>query len=308
MALSAQCTSSITRPTGDRCATAPSSSATPANSRSRSPSPPAGASAVVAGSCGSSRSISPRTNGGQASSAASSSRPSSRRLSSPSAPATGSSGSFPASGRHAPHSATIPLAAARRIASWVNRVLPTPASPATSSRRASPPSAARRQDNSRARPTKPADPAIPPAHQPTRSWSTPFRRSGAAGWSRPGRRQGAAMGTSRTRGTILLHHPIPGASWTVPLLLHAAVSRGVCTRCSDCTHDPVAGVGTRRRNRTAVRVRFGQYVGRLRLGARLGGYRVSHDRRAVTVGNEAPVWPSPAPRTATTTSSTTSPV
>jgi hypothetical protein len=24
-----------------------------------------------------------------------------------------------------------------------------------------------------------------------------------------------------------------------------------------------------------------------------GGYRVSHDREAVTVGNEAPVWPSP---------------
>src|SRR6266487_4242911 len=37
-----------------------------------------------------------------------------------------------------------------------------------------------------------------------------------------------------------------------------------------------------------------------------GGYHVSHDRGAVTVGNEAPVWPSPAPRTATTTSSVTS--
>jgi hypothetical protein len=37
-----------------------------------------------------------------------------------------------------------------------------------------------------------------------------------------------------------------------------------------------------------------------------GGYRVSHDRGAVTAGNEAPVWPSPTPRTATTTSSVTS--
>jgi hypothetical protein len=30
----------------------------------------------------------------------------------------------------------------------------------------------------------------------------------------------------------------------------------------------------------------------------LGGYRVSHDRRAVTVGNEAAVWPSPTPGSA----------
>jgi hypothetical protein len=36
------------------------------------------------------------------------------------------------------------------------------------------------------------------------------------------------------------------------------------------------------------------------------GIPVSHDRGAVTVGNEAPVWPSSAPRTATTTSSVTS--
>jgi hypothetical protein len=34
------------------------------------------------------------------------------------------------------------------------------------------------------------------------------------------------------------------------------------------------------------------------------GYRVSHDHRAVTVGNEAPVWPSPTPGTATTSSVT----
>ena len=33
---------------------------------------------------------------------------------------------------------------------------------------------------------------------------------------------------------------------------------------------------------------------------------MSHDRGAVTIGNKAPVWPSPAPRTATTTSSITS--
>ena len=38
----------------------------------------------------------------------------------------------------------------------------------------------------------------------------------------------------------------------------------------------------------------------------VGGYRVSHDRGAVTVGNEAPVWPSPTPGSATTTSSVTS--
>jgi hypothetical protein len=38
----------------------------------------------------------------------------------------------------------------------------------------------------------------------------------------------------------------------------------------------------------------------------IGGYRVSHDRGAVTVGNGAPVWPSPTPRTAATTSSVTS--
>ena len=38
-----------------------------------------------------------------------------------------------------------------------------------------------------------------------------------------------------------------------------------------------------------------------------GRYRESHDRRAVTIGNEAPVRPSPTPRTATATSSATSP-
>jgi len=37
---------------------------------------------------------------------------------------------------------------------------------------------------------------------------------------------------------------------------------------------------------------------------RSGGYRLSYDRGAVTVGNEAPVWPSSAPRTATTSSVT----
>src|SRR5260370_32843508 len=37
-----------------------------------------------------------------------------------------------------------------------------------------------------------------------------------------------------------------------------------------------------------------------------GGSRVSHDRGAVTVGNETPVWPSPTPGSATTTSSVTS--
>jgi hypothetical protein len=33
------------------------------------------------------------------------------------------------------------------------------------------------------------------------------------------------------------------------------------------------------------------------------GYRVSHDRGDVTVGNETPGWPSPTPSSATTTSS-----
>jgi hypothetical protein len=42
------------------------------------------------------------------------------------------------------------------------------------------------------------------------------------------------------------------------------------------------------------------------IAQRNGGYRVSHDRGAVTVGNEAPVWPSPTPGSATTTSSVTS--
>jgi hypothetical protein len=37
--------------------------------------------------------------------------------------------------------------------------------------------------------------------------------------------------------------------------------------------------------------------------ARIGGYRVSHDRADVTAGNETPGWPSPAPGGATTTSS-----
>jgi hypothetical protein len=44
----------------------------------------------------------------------------------------------------------------------------------------------------------------------------------------------------------------------------------------------------------------------LRTDARHIGYRVSHDRGAVTVGNEAPVWPSPTPGSATTMSSATS--
>jgi hypothetical protein len=32
----------------------------------------------------------------------------------------------------------------------------------------------------------------------------------------------------------------------------------------------------------------------------LGGYRVSHDRGAVTAGDGAPVWPSPVPGSAAT--------
>jgi hypothetical protein len=40
--------------------------------------------------------------------------------------------------------------------------------------------------------------------------------------------------------------------------------------------------------------------------SQLGGYRVSHDRGAVTVGNEARVWPSPTPGSATATSWATS--
>ena len=34
-------------------------------------------------------------------------------------------------------------------------------------------------------------------------------------------------------------------------------------------------------------------------GEQIGGSRVSHDRRAVTVGNEAPIWHSPKPSATT---------
>jgi hypothetical protein len=43
-----------------------------------------------------------------------------------------------------------------------------------------------------------------------------------------------------------------------------------------------------------------------RQSAAPNGYRVSHDRGAVTAGNEAAVWPSLTPGSATTTSSATS--
>ena len=95
------------------------------------------------------------------------------RLSSPSASEIGSSGSSPDSGKHPPEIQTIPVAARQRIASPTNLVFPTPASPDTSTRRASPPSAPCRWDNSRARPTKPVTaPPTHPAHQPEPARST----------------------------------------------------------------------------------------------------------------------------------------
>src|SRR5262249_22819373 len=100
-------------------------------------------------------------------------RPPPPRPSSPSASRTGSNGNFSASGKHPPHSGTAPSAEDSRIASRTSRVLPTPASPTTSSSRASPSSAARSSDNSRSRPTKPADPATCPPHQPRPARSTP---------------------------------------------------------------------------------------------------------------------------------------
>src|SRR5262249_39553154 len=78
----------------------------------------------------------------------------------------GSSGSFSASGRHLPQTGTNPPAAARRIPSPANRVLPTPASPTTSSNRVPAPNAARRRGSSRPPPAKPAPPTPPPAPPP----------------------------------------------------------------------------------------------------------------------------------------------
>ena len=75
-----------------------------------------------------------------------------------------------------PRTETMPPAAARRMPSPANRVLPTPTSPATSAIRVSPPSAACRRDHSRSPPTNPADPAIHPAQQPAPAWSSPWTR------------------------------------------------------------------------------------------------------------------------------------
>src|SRR5262249_53051912 len=127
-------------------------------------------------SCGSSRSTSARTYGGTIPSMASSSPPLSSLLSSPSASVIGSNGSFSAKGRQLPHSVTMPWAAARRMPSPANRVLPTPASPTTSTSRVSPPSATRKRDNSRSRPTNPTGPAIHPAHQPAYARSIPSQQ------------------------------------------------------------------------------------------------------------------------------------
>ena len=59
--------------------------------------------------------------------------------------------------------------------------------------------------------------------------------------------------------------------------------------------------------RRAQMTQIGAHQGRHRLTCQLrqnGGYRVSHDRGAVTVGNEAPVWTSPTkPKSRMTTRS-----
>jgi hypothetical protein len=74
---------------------------------------------------------------------------------------------------------TIPAAAARVITSPANLVLPTPASPSTSSNRASPPSAPSRKDSSRSRPTKATGSVTRPAHQPAPARSVPSRQTQA---------------------------------------------------------------------------------------------------------------------------------
>jgi hypothetical protein len=79
------------------------------------------------------------------------------------------------------------------------RVRQRPASPTTSTRRASPPSAPARRDNSPSRPTKPTGPAIHPAHQPGPVNPSPTARIASQiprrcqlrpGQSRPTRRHG----------------------------------------------------------------------------------------------------------------------
>ena len=160
-------------PARDLPATAASSSATPANSRSwlHSPSRPPGPPAVLAHPRQQPARFFPTYPGGTSAPPATRRPPA--RPSSPSAALTGSSGSVPASGKHSPRTITIPAAAARAIASATNRVLPTPASPTTSTSRASPPSAPSSRDNSPSRPTKPAGPAMFTAHQPAPARSTP---------------------------------------------------------------------------------------------------------------------------------------
>jgi hypothetical protein len=79
---------------------------------------------------------------------------------------TGSNGSFSASGRHPPPTATIPPTEARARASATNRVLATPASPTTSTSRARSASADCSRDNSPSRQTKAPVPAIRPPPSP----------------------------------------------------------------------------------------------------------------------------------------------
>src|SRR5207249_3528338 len=109
-----QCTSSTTTPTAHRAATAPSSSATAENSRSRCHPPPRTPGPLSpCPSRGTSRPTSARTYPGTTPSAPSTNAPPSTAASSPSAPATGNNGSCSASGKQPPHTPTTPLLAAR---------------------------------------------------------------------------------------------------------------------------------------------------------------------------------------------------
>src|SRR5262249_39237398 len=177
VALSPKCTPSTPRTSPQRGASALSTSAPRANSRSRrhpSPRPPVGGPPWL--NCGSSRSTSARTYGGAIPPMASRTPP----LSLPPTPPTPSlirnNGSLLSKGKQPPPPLNQPSAAARRMPSPANRVLPTPASPTTSTSRVSPPSATRKRDNSRSRPTNPTGPAIHPAHQPAYARSIPSQQ------------------------------------------------------------------------------------------------------------------------------------
>jgi hypothetical protein len=252
VSLSAQCTSSTTTPApaADPSATAASSCATAANSRSRcQPSPgPSGPRPPMGPSCGTSRPTSARTNSGSVPSAASTRRPPSSPASSPSAEATGSSGSVPATGRHSPRASTVPAAAARAMPSATSRVLPTPASPVTSTSRVSRPSVPIRRDSSLSRPTKSTGTAMCQAHQAATARSIPAPWRSAIG-RRPIRQSGAGPGRSRRDCHLSSQHLLPSwcanhdvkAGWGGELmglpvrwrLLRRRPADGVCRRCGN---------------------------------------------------------------------------